>query len=95
MWYVSASTGPFASHGRRDPEARIYRRHNGGWDQLTGGLPEPLPAMPYALLPVGERLFAGLSNGHLWETADRGDTWRACRLLGEPLAGLVALAPAT
>src|SRR6266852_3709886 len=23
-WYVSASTGPFAAHGRRDPQARIY-----------------------------------------------------------------------
>ena len=25
-WYVSASTGPYAAHGRRDPQARIYRR---------------------------------------------------------------------
>src|SRR4029453_1556276 len=26
LWYVSASTGPFAAHGGRDPQARIYRR---------------------------------------------------------------------
>src|SRR6266487_5738669 len=25
-WYLSASTGPYAAHGGRDPQARIYRR---------------------------------------------------------------------
>jgi hypothetical protein len=25
-WYVSASTGPYAAHGGRGPQARIYRR---------------------------------------------------------------------
>src|SRR3954469_21470536 len=30
-WYVSASTGPFAAHGGRDPQARIYRRRDGFW----------------------------------------------------------------
>jgi hypothetical protein len=46
-WYVSASTGPFAAHGRRDPQAYIYRRRDGEpWQPLTGALPEPLPAMP-------------------------------------------------
>src|SRR5947207_240311 len=28
-WYLSASTGPFAAHGRGDPPARIYRRRDG------------------------------------------------------------------
>src|SRR5687767_2509644 len=51
LWYVSASTGPFAAHGGRDPQARIYRRRGeSGWAPLGGGLPEPLPAMPYALV---------------------------------------------
>src|SRR5438309_6102068 len=27
-WYVSASTGPYAAHGGRDPQALIYRRRN-------------------------------------------------------------------
>ena len=59
-WYVSASTGPYAAHGRRDPQARIYRRRQGeAWQPLAGGLPEPLPAMPYALLATDGRLFAG------------------------------------
>src|ERR671925_46042 len=44
-WYVSASTGPYAAHGRGDPQARIYRRSAGeSWRALAGGLPEPLPA---------------------------------------------------
>jgi photosystem II stability/assembly factor-like uncharacterized protein len=93
-WYVSASTGPFAAHRGGDPQARIYRRRDGeAWQALSGGLPEPLPAMPYALVATEERLFAGLADGQLWESRDRGDSWRRCRLLGE-LGRLVALAAA-
>src|SRR5919197_1431255 len=92
-WYVSVSTGPFAAHGGRDPQARIYRRRDGEpWQSLAGGLPEPLPAMPYALLAAGERLFAGLANGQIWESRDRGDSWTAMRLRGKPITRLQALA---
>jgi photosystem II stability/assembly factor-like uncharacterized protein len=92
-WYVSASTGPFAAHGRRDPQARIYRRRNGDpWVPLAGGLPEPLEAMPYALLATDDRLFAGLADGQLWQSFDQGDHWTRCPLQGDELGGLVALA---
>jgi photosystem II stability/assembly factor-like uncharacterized protein len=93
LWYVSASTGPFAAHGRRgDPQARIYRRaREGGWVALAGGLPEPLPSMPYALVATEGRVLAGLASGELWESGDRGDTWRRCEV-SQPLPGLVALA---
>jgi photosystem II stability/assembly factor-like uncharacterized protein len=92
LWYVSASTGPFAAHGRRDPQARIYRREDGGWRALDGGLPHPLPSMPYALVATDSRLFAGLANGELWESRDQGDSWRRCELRGAALTRLVALA---
>ena len=93
-WYVSASTGPFAAHGRGDPQARIYRRRDGEpWQPLTGGLPEPLPAMPYALLATDGRLFAGLANGQLWESRDRSDSWTPMRLEGDTLVAVLALAP--
>ena len=47
--------------------------------------------MPYALVAAdGGRLFAGLANGELWESRDRGDGWRRCDL-SEPLPGLLAL----
>jgi photosystem II stability/assembly factor-like uncharacterized protein len=92
-WYVSASTGPFAAHGRRDPQALIYRRRDGEpWQPLAGGLPEPLQAMPYALLATDGRLFAGLADGQLWQSLDRGDSWARCRLEGDELGSLVALA---
>jgi hypothetical protein len=92
-WYVSASTGPFAAHGGRDPRALIYRRRGDEpWQPLAGGLPEPLPAMPYTLVAVEHRLFAGLADGQVWESPDRGDSWRAFRLRGEALPALHALA---
>ena len=90
-WFVSASTGPFAAHSRGDPQARIYRRRGGEpWLPLDGGLPEPLEAMPYALLATDDRLFAGLGDGQLWQSVDQGDHWARCPLQGE-LGGLVAL----
>ncbi len=92
LWYVSASTGPFAAHGGGDPQARIFRRRPGDeWRVLAGGLPDPLPAMPYALASADGRLFAGLADGQIWESRDRGDTWRACRVEGDPITGLHAL----
>jgi photosystem II stability/assembly factor-like uncharacterized protein len=94
-WYVSASSGPYAAHGRGDPQARIFRRQDGeSWRPLTGGLPEPLPAMPYALLATGGRLFTGLADGQLWESRDHGDSWTRLRLEGDELPALLALAPA-
>jgi photosystem II stability/assembly factor-like uncharacterized protein len=93
VWYVSASTGPFAAHGRGDPQAHLYRRRIGEpWAALGGGLPNPLPAMPYALVTAPGRLFAGLADGQLWESADRGDTWRGCPIVGDGLGALSALA---
>src|SRR5207247_11197769 len=94
-WYVSASTGPFAAHGRGDPQARIYRRRAGEpWRALAGGLPEPLPAMPYALVASDGRLLAGLADGQLWESADRGDTWTSCEIPRPGLGAVLALAAA-
>ena len=91
-WYVSASTGPFAAHGRGDPQARIYRRRDGEpWRPLAGGLPEPLSAMPYALVATDGRLVAGLADGQLWESPDRGDSWTAMQLQGDTLAAVLAL----
>ena len=94
-WYVSASLGPRAAHGGGDPQARIFRRRDGEpWRPLAGGLPEPLPAMPYALLPIEGRLLAGLANGQLWESRDHGDSWMPMTLQGDALPALLALVAA-
>ena len=92
LWYVSASTGPFAAHGRGDPQARIFRRCAGEpWQALAGGLPEPLTAMPYALVVADGRLFAGLADGQIWESRDHGDSWRACTVHRDSITALHAL----
>jgi photosystem II stability/assembly factor-like uncharacterized protein len=92
LWYVSASTGPFAAHGRGEPQAHVYRRRGDEpWTALGGGLPEPLPAMPYALVAADGRLFAGLADGQLWESRDRGDAWSRCVVTGDAVEGLYAL----
>jgi len=94
VWYVSASSGPFAAHGRGDPQAHVYRRKNGRWTVLASGLPGPLPAMPYALVATEGRLFAGLANGDLWASPDRGDSWARCDLSGAGPPRILALASA-
>jgi hypothetical protein len=91
LWYVSASTGPYAAHGGLDPQALIYRRQNGEWEALRGGLPEPIPAMPYALVAFEGGLVAGLADGQLWGSVDHGDTLERYRLEGDPLTELHAL----
>jgi photosystem II stability/assembly factor-like uncharacterized protein len=92
LWYVSASTGPYAAHGGRDPQSQIYRRRAGEpWRALAGGLPGPLPAMPYALVAAESRLFAGFADGQVWESEDRGDSWSACALTGESITAMHAL----
>jgi photosystem II stability/assembly factor-like uncharacterized protein len=92
-WFVSASPGPMNAHRVGQAEAYIYRwRGDGPWKRLGGGLPQPLDAMPYALLALDERLVAGLSDGRIFTSADGGDTWSQAAVGGDALPSLVALA---
>jgi photosystem II stability/assembly factor-like uncharacterized protein len=90
LWFVSASTGPFAAHGGRDRQARIYRRRGEEpWEQVA----DPDGAMPYALAFAADgRLFAALSDGRILASSDRGDTWDSIPLRGDPPTELHALA---
>lgn len=78
--YVSVSPSPFAAHGDQNAQAYIFRSTvEGTWEKLGGGLPQPLKHMPYALLthpsePGG--IYAGLSNGDIWYSSNRGDQWK-------------------
>jgi photosystem II stability/assembly factor-like uncharacterized protein len=91
VWFVSASTGPGAAHRGGDPQARVYRRRGEApWEQLDG----PVHAMPYALAFTADgTLVAGLADGTLHASDDRGDSWRALELAGDPISRVVALAP--
>jgi photosystem II stability/assembly factor-like uncharacterized protein len=89
-WYVSAAPGPFEAHGDRPARAALYRRQGGGaWEELDLGLPRPLETMPYALAWTDGRLVAGLRDGRLLESDDRGDTWLPLEM--ERLERVVAL----
>lgn len=76
VWYVSASTGPFAAHGDGDAEARVFRREGAReWTRLDG---LPGESMPYALCidpALPDHLWAGLADGTVWSSPDCGDSW--------------------
>ena len=91
-WFVSASPGPFKAHGRGSAEAHIYRFEGGAWRALRGGLPAPLDSLPYALRIEDGRLYAGLGDGRLYESADWGDAWQPAPVNGAPVGRIVALA---
>lgn len=94
-WFVSASPGPGRAHGDGDAQAFIYRWENGGpWMRLGGGLPQPLSSMPYALRFAGGRLFAALRDGSLYDSEDRGETWRRLTVHGTSLRHVRALSAA-
>jgi hypothetical protein len=80
VWYASLSLGPMKAHSADNAQAYIFRSMNGGaWEKLSGGLPQPLNFMPYALLTdpnLAGHLYAGLSNGDVWHTTNYGDHWQ-------------------
>jgi len=79
LWYVSVSPGPFKAHVPGKAEAHIFRSEGGSpWEKLTGGLPQPLDNMPYALLTDADapgHLYAGLINGDVLHSTSHGDSW--------------------
>lgn len=96
VMYVSLSPGPMKAHSTDNAQAYIFRSIGGStWEKLSGGLPQPLNHMPYALLTdpdVPGHLYAGLSSGDVWHTADYGDHWQQLPLnLGNVWTSMVML----
>ncbi len=85
VWYASLSKSfsfprfEPAAHVDGQANAYIFRSSGGApWQKLGGGLPQPLDYMAYALLTDANapgHLYAGLSNGDIWFSADYGDAW--------------------
>lgn len=70
-WYASAATGPRTAHSGADASGRLYRWADDAWSLL----PLPSEAMPYALAFADGELLAGMSDGSVLRSRDRGDSW--------------------
>lgn len=82
-WWCSASTGPFAAHGRGHAQARIFRwEGDGPWQPIT----DVLEDMPYALLAKDDALYAGYRDGALRRSPDGGESWEDVARLPSILA---------
>lgn len=88
-WYVSAAPGPGEAHGRGPAQAGIYRwEDKGPWRRLC----DRLDSMPYALAAVGGGvLFAGLADGTLMHSADRGERWERLPARADRVLALAAV----
>jgi hypothetical protein len=77
VWYVSVAPGPGKAYGAQ-AEAYLYRASNGGaWEPIGWEAP-PMRSMPISLLThpsISGQLYAGLTNGEVWQSSDYGDTW--------------------
>jgi len=78
VWYLTAAPGAFKAHSENNAQACIFRNEGMSWRRLAGGLPQPLDHMPYALLTertAPGQIYAGLSNGDIWQSANYGEHW--------------------
>jgi hypothetical protein len=69
-WYVSAATGPGAAHGGDRARGRLYR-----WDGSWQALALPGDSMPYALVATDGDVLAGMADGRILRSDDRGESW--------------------
>jgi hypothetical protein len=69
-WYVSAASGPGAAHRGQSATGRLYR-WGGAWERLD----LPGDSMPYTLLATDDELLAGMADGRILRSVDRGETW--------------------
>jgi hypothetical protein len=68
---VSAASGPRAAHSGAAARGRLYRWDGDAWRVL----PLPPDTMPYALAVVDGELIAGMADGRVLVSGDRGESW--------------------
>lgn len=74
LWYAAAA--PVRAAHTANSRACILRRDGTTWTRLSGGLPLELEHLPHALAcPVPDTVYAGLRDGAIWRTLDRGESW--------------------
>lgn len=77
IWYVSVAPSPQKAYGD-DAEAYLYRASGGAKWQPIGWDPHPMKHMPIALVTDPQmqgHLYAGLTTGDVWHSANYGDDW--------------------
>jgi len=89
--YLSASPSPMHAHYGGHAQAALYRRHRGRWEEIGDGLAPPLAVLPMAIaVDASGTVYAGLRNGTLYRSRDRGDSWE--KLPVPALRAILALA---
>jgi hypothetical protein len=87
-WYVSAASSPGAAHSGEGAQGRLYRWEGEAWRPLE----VPGDSMPYALAAADGELVAGMSDGRVVHSADRGDSWEET---GVQLGSILSIATAS
>jgi photosystem II stability/assembly factor-like uncharacterized protein len=78
VWYVSVAFSPGQAYGEK-AKAYLFRGSGGAEWQPIGWQDHPLPQMPIALVTdpsAPGHLYAGLTYGDVWHSADYGDSWQ-------------------
>src|SRR5262245_35587199 len=83
-WYVSAASGPREAHRGDGGRGRLYRWGGASWE----GLRLPADTMPYALGAADGELLAGMADGRLLRSGDRGESWEDTGLRLGPIVAM-------
>jgi hypothetical protein len=84
-WYVSAAAGPLAAHSGDGARGRLYR-WNEGWKMLA----LPPDSMPYALATTDGELLAGMADGRILRSGDRGKSWHEVGVRFDSITAIAA-----
>jgi hypothetical protein len=87
-WYVSAASGPGAAHAGATARGRLYR-----WDGSWRELAVPGGSMPYALAAAGGELLAGMADGRVLRSGDRGERWVETGVRLDSIIAMAATGP--
>jgi len=88
-WYVSAASGPRAAHSGDSARGRLYR-WEGEWSELA----LPPDSMPYALTATDGELLAGMADGRILRSHDRGEGWEEIGVRVRSITAMASAEPA-
>lgn len=84
-WYVSAASGPRAAHSSHSACGRLYR-----WTESWETLALPPDSMPYALATSDGELLAGMADGRILRSGNRGESWDEIGLRVDSITAMAA-----